>query len=121
MNCRMTSSLIGFGASPATLWTDNRYCDMVMLLKWWVIIGGRFPPVTLTTNGPRPDRQFYTRNDNRPNFTAGEVCLEVRSELAVSLEGCGNEGHFEWLAPDDDRVICVEVQAGWDRVVLRAL
>src|SRR6266542_3711753 len=50
-----SSSVIGSPTSPSTLWTDNRYCAMVVLL----VMGGHFPPLTPTTKGPRPDRQAY--------------------------------------------------------------
>src|SRR6266536_1872367 len=54
----ISSSLIAGPTSPSTLCTDNRYCAMVVLL----VMGGPFPLLTPTTNGPRPDRQVYTRN-----------------------------------------------------------
>jgi hypothetical protein len=42
---------IGSRASPSTLWTDKRYLAMLILL----VVGGHFPPLTSTTNAPRPD------------------------------------------------------------------
>lgn len=50
MNCRISSSVIGSRAWPSTVWADNRYLGMLILL----VTGGHFPPLTLTTDGPRP-------------------------------------------------------------------
>jgi hypothetical protein len=72
MNCRISSSVIGSPTSPSTLWTDNKYFMVVLL-----VLGGHIPPLTPTTNAPRPDRHV----PNKRSSEADDVDLDHQQLL----------------------------------------
>src|SRR5437763_14945055 len=81
MDCRISSSVIGSRASPSTLWTDNRYCVIVVLL----VTGGHFPPLTqLRTGLAQTDR--YQEKLARGGVTAASTRRSCASPTRDALD-----------------------------------
>src|SRR5207253_11201505 len=68
MNCRISSSVIGSRASPSTLWTDNRYCVIVVLL----VLGGHIPPLTPLRTGLAQTDTYQEKLGPRGAYVSAE-------------------------------------------------